>query len=155
MYCGNRALDEDFIPLRVRYTLQSKCQAVFVTTSIEMDGTQWGMLWNRLFENLLGGAAQISTISLSQRDLRAIGASRCLACSWCSHSFDCWALRRHNGVHLSSLASSFPPCCYWEYNNLTSQPQLTWLFGRAVAFARSSNGKKKCLKPFFEMAEKK
>ena len=40
-----------------------------------MDGTQWGMLWNRLFENLLGGAAQISTISLSQRDPREIGAS--------------------------------------------------------------------------------
>ena len=70
MYCGNRALDEDFIPLRVRHTLQSKCQAVFVTTSLEMDGAQWGMLWNRLFENLLGGAAQISTISLSQRDPR-------------------------------------------------------------------------------------
>ena len=44
MYCGNRALDEDSILLRVHHTLESKCQAVFVTTSLEMDGTQKGML---------------------------------------------------------------------------------------------------------------
>ena len=132
MYCGNRALDEDSIPLRVRHTLESKCEAVFVTTSLEMDGTQKGMLWNRLFE-IYSVALHKFQPFLSHSAIHGKLVHR-----------DAW---RVVGVRTAlivgrsgdTIASTFPHWLLlfrhvvkWEYNNLTSQPQLMWLFGRAV-----------------------
>ena len=94
------------------------------------------ILWN-----LLGGAAQISPITLSQRDPQKIGASRCLAFSWCSYSFDCRALRRHNSVHISSLASSFPLCCQVRLKqpDVTDLARVTfWARGRGTNFRAHS-----------------
>ena len=94
------------------------------------------ILWN-----LLGGAAQISPITLSQRDPPKIAASRCLAFSWCSYSFDCRALRRHNSFHISSLASSFPLCCQVRLKqpDVTDLARVTfWARGRGTNFRAHS-----------------
>ena len=132
MYCGNRALDEDSFPLRVRHTLQSECQAVFVITSVEMDGTQWGKLWNRLFE--------IYSVALHKFEPflshSAIHGKLVHRDAWCVADVHTALIVGHSG---DTIASTFPHWLLlfrhivkWEYNNLTSQPQLMWLFGRAV-----------------------
>ena len=132
MYCGNRALDEDSIPLRVRHTVQSECQAVFVTTSLEMDGTQWGMLWNRLFE-IYSVALHKFQPFLSHS---AIHGKLVHRDAWRVAGVRTALIVGHSG---DTIASTFPHWLLlfrhvvkWEYNSLTSQPQLTWLFGRAV-----------------------